>query len=100
MPRRYYSYLPEYHSLHVFATVGSWVMVTGLVIMISNLIRGLYAGDKAEVNPWGGTTLEWRVPSPPPLENFEDVPLVVGGPYNHESDSYIMHPGKEKKEGN
>ena len=72
-------------------------MVTGLVIMISNLIRGLIAGDKAEQNPWGGTTLEWHVPSPPPVKNFDDVPLVVGGPYNHLSESYIMHPGKETK---
>jgi cytochrome c oxidase subunit 1 len=100
MPRRYYSYLPQYQSLHVFATIGSWVMVTGLVLMIANLIRGLISGEKAEMNPWGGTTLEWRVPSPPPVENFEEIPLVVGGPYVHDRETYIMHPGGNlKKEG-
>ena len=25
-------------------------------------------------NPWGGVTLEWQVPSPPPTENFETIP--------------------------
>ena len=75
-------------------------MVTGLVLMIANLVRGLIAGEKATMNPWGGTTLEWRVPSPPPIENFEEIPLVVGGPYIHDRETYIMHPDKElKKEG-
>ncbi len=96
-PRRYYDYLPQFQGYHVFATVGSLVMVAGLILMIGNLLRGLMKGEKAAENPWGGTTLEWKVPSPPPLENFEDIPLVVGGPYVHGKDSYIMHPEKENK---
>ncbi len=84
MPRRYYDALPEFHTLHVIATVGSWILVTGLIIMFANLIRGLFRGEKAEINPWGGTTLEWTVPSPPPLENFEEIPYVEHEPYYHE----------------
>ena len=47
------------------------------------------------MNPWGGTTLEWKVPSPPPLENFDEIPIVTGGPYVHDKATYIMHPSKE-----
>jgi cytochrome c oxidase subunit 1 len=97
MPRRYYDYLPQFQSLQVHATIGSWIMVSGLVLMIGNLIRALAKGSKAPVNPWGGTTLEWRVSSPPPVENFDEVPLVTGGPYVHDRPTYIMHPSKEEK---
>ncbi len=83
MPRRYYDALPEFQTLHVIATVGSWILVTGLIIMFVNLYRGFRHGEKAPRNPWGGTTLEWTVPTPPPLENFEEIPEVVHEPYYH-----------------
>lgn len=95
MPRRYYDYLPKFQGLHDFASIGAFIMVTGIVLMFGNLLRGLIKGEKAETNPWGGTTLEWHVPSPPPMENFNEIPVVVGGPYNHISDSYIMDPLEE-----
>lgn len=82
MPRRYWSYLPEYQTLHIISTVGSWILVAGLVLMFGNLIHALLKGKPAETNPWGGVTLEWTVPSPPPVENFEKIPVVENGPYD------------------
>lgn len=84
MPRRYYDYLPEFQSLHVLSTVGSWILITGMIIMLVNLLAGLMRGKKAEQNPWGGITLEWTVPSPPPLLNFKKIPTVTHGPYDYE----------------
>jgi cytochrome c oxidase subunit 1 len=84
MPRRYYDYLPQYHTPHLIATIGSWILVSGILLMLGNLVRSLYRGEPAPANPWGGTTLEWSVPSPPPLENFEEIPHVDRGPYDHE----------------
>ncbi len=83
MPRRYYDYLPEFQIYHLISTVGSWILVSGILIMIANLLSGLRSGSKASSNPWGGTTLEWTVPSPPPLLNFEEIPTVDHGPYEH-----------------
>jgi cytochrome c oxidase subunit 1 len=37
------------------------------------------------MNPWGGRTLEWTIPSPPPPENFEEIPNVVHGPYDFDT---------------
>jgi cytochrome c oxidase subunit 1 len=84
MPRRYYDYLPEYQGLNVLSTVGSWILVAGVLIMLANLVRSLRTGEKAGRDPWGGTTLEWTVPSPPPLLNFEEIPHVDHGPYEFE----------------
>lgn len=84
MPRRYYDYLPELHNLHLISTIGSWVLVTGIIIIVVNLVRGLFSKELAPANPWGGTTLEWTIPSPPPHENFDKIPVVTKGPYEHE----------------
>lgn len=83
MPRRYYHYLPQFQTLHQIATVGSWILVLGIIIMFVNLFIALKNGAKASANPWGGETLEWKTPSPPPLENFDEIPTVTTGPYDY-----------------
>ena len=94
MPRRYYDYLPEFQIYHVISTVGSWILVSGILIMLINLLRGLKYGAKAPDNPWGGTTLEWSVASPPTLENFDEIPTVNSGPYDHSHvyGEHYVHP--------
>ena len=82
MPRRYYDHLPGFHLGHLIATVGSWIMVAGLLIMIMNLVRGLFHKVEVPANPWGGVTLEWTVPSPPPVENFDVLPVITEAPYS------------------
>ena len=83
MPRRYYDYISEFTDLNQLATFGSWILIVGLVLMFVNIINGCIAGEKVGSNPWGGASLEWQVPSPPPTENFgEETPVVTHGPYN------------------
>jgi cytochrome c oxidase subunit 1 len=83
MPRRYYDYLPRFHKYHVISTIGSWILILGLIVIFANLIRSLRKGDRASSNPWGGATLEWRTSSPPPVENFEKIPEATRGPYDY-----------------
>lgn len=82
MPRRYYDYLPQFQDLHVFSTVGSWVLVVGLIMMFINLFIGAKKGKLSEANPWGGATLEWTLPSPLNTINFETEPESVRHPYD------------------
>jgi cytochrome c oxidase subunit 1 len=83
MPRRYYSYLHKFDELQLLSSVGSYVMVAGLVVILWNLLRSAKRGAAAPANPWGGATLEWTLPSPPPLENWEEPPTVTTGPYDY-----------------
>jgi cytochrome c oxidase subunit 1 len=82
MPRRYYDYLPPLQTLHLIATIGSWILIAGMILMFTNLFRGLFSGKKASDNVWSAATLEWQIPSPPPKENFEEIPTVKKGPYD------------------
>ncbi len=83
MPRRYYDYLPQFQVFHIISTVGSWIVVSGLIVMFVNLIVSIRRGPRAPADPWGGQTLEWTVPSPPPLENFHEIPTITTGPYDY-----------------
>lgn len=84
MPRRYFDYLPQFQNGHMISTYGSFILAIGVVLMIYNLMRGARKGKKAEANPWQGRTLEWTIPSPPPVENFEVIPTVTDRPYDYE----------------
>lgn len=83
MPRRYFDYLPEFHMPNFIATIGSWILSVGLLLMIGNLIVAFRKREKAVANPWNGLTLEWSVASPPSLENFDEIPTITKGPYEY-----------------
>lgn len=84
MPRRYYDYLPEFQPYHFVSTIGSWILITGLLIMFGNFVYALRRGEKTSLaNLWGGSSLEWTVPTPPPLENYETIPIITEAPYEY-----------------
>ena len=81
MPRRYFDHLPQFHTGHVLASLGAFLMVGGLLLMFHNLGKALRTGARAPANPWGGVTLEWATSSPPPEEDFAVIPQVPERPY-------------------
>jgi cytochrome c oxidase subunit 1 len=81
MPRRYFDHLPQFHIGHLIASGGAFLMVVGLLAMFHNLGKALLHGAPAPANPWGGVTLEWSTPSPPPLEDFAVIPAIPEKPY-------------------
>ena len=82
MPRRYFDYLPQYAKGNFFAGFGALFMIIGIFLMLINLLATLRKPRDASSDPWGGTTLEWQTPSPPPLHNFTTEPLVLDYPYD------------------
>ncbi len=83
MPRRYFDYPPEFESLNVLSTYGSWIMAAGLFLVAGYLLYSLFKGKKASANPWGALTLEWTHTNPlPDPHNFERTPIVTRGAYD------------------
>jgi cytochrome c oxidase subunit I len=82
MPRRYYDYLPQFETGNYLAGFGAMVMVAGLFLMFWNLFASFREKKPAVADPWGGTTLEWTIPSPPPVHNFPEKPVIPDYPYD------------------
>lgn len=78
MPRRIYEYGTStgWQTENMISTVGSFLLGIGLILVAANFVRSLSVGAKAGPDPWGGNTLEWFSPSPPPANNFDVIPAV------------------------
>ncbi len=83
MPRRYATYVPEFAGYHHASTIGAMVLGCGVALMVFYLLASLLQGKKAMENQWGGVTLDWHTPTPPPLENFEHPPKVTTEVYDY-----------------
>jgi len=86
MPRRYYDYTPEsaFEIFHKISTVGSWIMLAGMLLMLFYLLQSLKQPKNKQLelaNPWQARSLEWLTVSPPIEHNFHEIPTVVEGPY-------------------
>ncbi|MGF6696518.1 cytochrome c oxidase subunit I+III [Paraburkholderia sp. MM5496-R1] len=64
--------------LNLSATLGAYLMGVGVLLFLVNVARSRRRGAAASADPWGGGTLEWSMPSPPPPHNFDVLPIVHG----------------------
>jgi cytochrome c oxidase subunit 1 len=78
MPRRVYEYANVGHLqlYNQISTVGSWILATGVLFTVYNIVRSLKRGVVAGSDPWKANTLEWFTTSPPPVNNFDEIPRV------------------------
>jgi cytochrome c oxidase subunit 1 len=78
MPRRVYTYAPElgFDAMNMMATVGALLLGISVLVFVVNFLGSLRSGAPAGNDPWKGATLEWAIPSPPPVYNFGTVPTV------------------------
>jgi cytochrome c oxidase subunit 1 len=79
MPRRIYTYSADLGlgDMNMLSTIGAGILGLGMVIFMYNMWRTRTHGAVAGPNPWGGATLEWSIPSPPPPHNFDVIPTVT-----------------------
>jgi cytochrome c oxidase subunit 1 len=83
MPRRVSDYVPKFANLNMFISLASFGLGMSTIVFLYNMITSWRSGPIAPSNPWRGMTLEWQVSSPPPLFNFDEIPQVVGSPYEY-----------------
>jgi cytochrome c oxidase subunit 1 len=83
MPRRYHNYAPEFQVYHVLSSGGASILGVGYLLPLVYFLWSLRYGKKAPANPWNATGLEWQTPSPPPVHNFEETPVITDEPYGY-----------------
>jgi cytochrome c oxidase subunit 1 len=90
MPRRYHVYPEEFQILHVASTAGASVLALGYGLLFAYFMWSLFKGPRAPANPWRAKGLEWEIPSPPTLHNFEIMPVVTSEPYAYEEEDVTL----------
>jgi cytochrome c oxidase subunit I len=83
MPRRVSDYADRFGDWNMAISIASFVLGASTVLFIYNMLVSWLRGEPAPGNPWRALTLEWQVSSPPPIFNFDEIPQVVGGPYEY-----------------
>jgi len=76
----HYEAATGWHPLFIAVGIGALIMLCGGAIQCFGLFwsfknRQMH-WDQTGGDPWNGRTLEWSVPSPPPIYNFAIIPTV------------------------
>lgn len=90
MPRRYHVYPEEFQVLHVLSTAGASVLAVGYVIPLFYFLWSLKWGKVAGDNPWQASGLEWQTSSPPPVHNFDTMPVLAPDPEPYHYDEKLL----------
>ena len=84
MPRRYHSYPPQFEALNVLSSAGASILAVAYLLPLLYLYWSLRHGALAGANPWQAKGLEWTTPSPPPPDNFAEIPIVTEEVYAYD----------------
>jgi cytochrome c oxidase subunit I len=84
MPRRVSFYEPKLHTLNVWVSISAFVLGLSMLVFLFNTVYSMiFVRAKAEQNPWRSKSLEWQVPTPVPVNNFEQIPVFDSDPYDY-----------------
>ncbi len=83
-PRRVVTYPHGLQFLNDWVSVSAFALGVSELILIANLIYSLaFAKVPAEANPWDSKSIEFQLPSPVPVHNFDRIPVFSGDPYGY-----------------
>jgi cytochrome c oxidase subunit 1 len=85
MPRRIPDYPDAFAGWNMVSSLGSYVSALGALVFLILVFRTFTAGQRVGENPWGegATTLEWKLPSPPPFHSYDELPVISGDRVGH-----------------
>ena len=83
-PRRVFEYATNLTGLNDWVSISSFVLGFSILLFVINFVWStVIAREKETGNPWQSRGLEWQIASPPPPGNFDQVPVVLSGPYDY-----------------
>jgi cytochrome c oxidase subunit I len=83
-PRRAVTYAHTLQFLNDWVSISAFVLGFSLLLFLANFVWSLvFAKVPAPANPWGSRSLEWQLPSPVPVHNFDRIPHITSDPYDY-----------------
>jgi len=76
-----YNFIRHLLPLNRYTSYSAFILMAGQFVFVWNFIHSIFAGARAEMNPWQVGTLEWTIASPPPHHNYDVIPIVLRGPH-------------------
>ncbi len=86
MTRRVISYAPYLQPLNVSASIFAFGLGASMALFLGILIwQAAIKKVPATTNPWESLGVEWQLPTPVPIFNFDKVPTAWSLPYNYDT---------------
>jgi cytochrome c oxidase subunit 1 len=83
-PRRAVTYPSGLQFLNDWVSVSAFALGISMLIFLFNLIWSLaFVKRPAPANPWNSLSIEFQLPSPVPVHNFDRIPVFSGDPYGY-----------------
>ncbi len=82
MPRRSVTYAGYLHGGNTWVSISAFFLGASMLVFIGNFIWSqVFARVPVGPNPWGSKSIEWQLPSPVPVHNFDRIPTFGPDPY-------------------
>ncbi len=96
MPRRVSTYATHLQPLNIWVSVSAFVLGISMLVFLYNVVYSLiFARKKSEPNPWNSKSLEWQLPTPIPVDDFEEIPTIDSDPYDYGAPPAAPKPAEE-----
>ena len=82
MPRRVVTYNPAWQGLNDWVSVSAYVIGLSMLVFLFNVVWSLLIKrEPAPANPWNSKSIEWTLPTPVPVHDFDRIPVFDADPY-------------------
>ncbi len=84
MPRRVVTYPLNLQFINDWVSVSAFLLGISMLVFLYNLVWSqAFKKTAAEANPWGSRSIEFQLPSPVPVHNFDRIPTFTSDPYGY-----------------
>jgi cytochrome c oxidase subunit 1 len=82
MPRRVVTYATNLQGLNEWVSVSAYVLGLSMLVFLFNVVWSLgFKREPAPINPWHSKSIEWELPTPVPVHDFNRFPVFDPDPY-------------------
>jgi cytochrome c oxidase subunit 1 len=81
-PRRVINYPTSLQGLNVWVSISAYVIGLSMIVFLVNTVWSLlFRREPSEANPWNSRSIEWQLPTPVPVHDFDRLPVFDQDPY-------------------